>query len=339
MVNSKEAKKVSPVLPENVYLIPPNTTTVTIATNWIINTEYFFRYVDIYPIEKPARKKDLKNLILPMGSIISAKIKDENKNVYIRGVCFTEGCFPNSVCIVIYISKLIAIKIPQKGKLQITGCRNKRDLVKIIEYLWYYLQLIEEERQSNILEFTLTDKPVPEYLNRPAVSIRDDGKPAAIVHTVMNNVSFSLGFKVDRKRFFDYMYTSTDMTPIPELDDYSGVIVKIPVQSMDNNKFILMEFDTKDGKAGWYRRSISWAKYLDFISPQDRADELKKERSHSFLVFHTGNVIQSSPSYLEMADVYKRFVNVIKEARSDIEAADITYNKIDPQLLSFLDKK
>lgn len=333
-----KGRRVPPILPDNVYTIPPNTTTVTVATNWIVNTELFFRYVDIYPIEKPARKKDLADLVLPMGSVISAKIKDENKTVYVRGVCFTDGCFPNSVCIVMYISKLIAIKVPHQGKLQITGCKSKRDLKKIVEFLWYYLQKIEEDRYDEYLEYALKNTNVPDYFKIPCVTTRDDRPPETVINTVMNNVSFNLGFKIDRKKFFEYMYVETDMHPIPELDSYSGVIIKIPVESMDNNKFILYRFEDKNGKRAWHPYSISWEDYLNFILPQDKADELKKERHHSFLVFHTGNVIQSSPSYLEMSKVYKKFVSVIKEGRDQIEVCDITCKKIDPQLLSFLDK-
>jgi len=323
-------KKCTKILPASVYDIPPNTTTITVSTNWLVNTSLLFHKLPITKIERPPKKKDLNNLKLPPGTIISAKIKDDNKVVHIRGICFTEGCFPNSVCIVMYVSKRISIKIPQQGKLQITGCKSPKDLHKIVQYIWKYMMTIERRREEWKLLAELAGQPL-DYLESPTVSTRNGDAPTAIFHTVMNNVSFNIGFKVDRKKIYNYIYSHTDMIPIPEMNlGYSGVIVKLPVKDMSNTKFIRYRY-IEDGLGGgkWYSSYVSWDQYLEFIPKKDKDEELKKERFHSFLIFHTGNVIQSSPSYIEMGEVYDYFVGIVKEARDKFEAFEKTPGKKD----------
>src|SRR3989344_3807775 len=97
----------SRILPKSVYDLIPYTRTTIAITNWNLNIESLYYYLPLTEVNPKIKKKDLAVMKFKNGSIISIKIKDSTGKVHIRGLSFKKGCFPNSVCIVIYVNKLI----------------------------------------------------------------------------------------------------------------------------------------------------------------------------------------------------------------------------------------
>jgi len=69
----------------------------------------------------------------------------------------------------------------------------------------------------------------------------------------------------------------------------------------------------------WSSHKITYDDYLETLTQAERKKELEKKRYNTFLVFHSGNVIMSGAVKEFMAAPYYRFLDIIKECRSEIE--------------------
>ena len=69
----------------------------------------------------------------------------------------------------------------------------------------------------------------------------------------------------------------------------------------------------------WCTNTIKYTEYLETLSDEARFKEDTKKRYNTFLVFHSGNVIMSGMVQKYMRPVFNDFVNIIKNARNEIE--------------------
>ena len=69
----------------------------------------------------------------------------------------------------------------------------------------------------------------------------------------------------------------------------------------------------------WCTDIVKYSEYLDTLSDEARFKEETKQRYNTFLVFHSGNVIMSGMVQKYMRPVFNDFINIIKNARNEIE--------------------
>jgi hypothetical protein len=73
---------------------------------------------------------------------------------------------------------------------------------------------------------------------------------------------------------------------------------------------------------------VPFSSYTSYLDEKEKKKENKKEKYHTFLVFHSGSIIQSG-SGPEMENVYTKFVTILNQHRKEFEEILNTNNKQD----------
>ena len=171
----------------------PYTKTFIILTNLNINKKYIFinKVLPITPyiVEEKKRGRKKNNAqqtpinIVKSGSIIRIesgtmyqgailKPKKEKKEKQ------TIAYFRNSItCVMFCIDKLITFKISDKGTFQLTGCTTQKHAEMCVLYIWSYIKG-----------------------NNKAFSFISGTQLKMTIEPVMNNISFAIDFRIDRKK-------------------------------------------------------------------------------------------------------------------------------------------
>ena len=294
----------SVISPDDFEKYKRYTITHIAAVNWIIDHIALYQYVQFPKFkEDPLKGKKRSEVKLPKkynGSILRIKYKDLYKVVHVRGYGIddstSEGCFSNSATVLMYMDKIIVLKIPSQGKIQITGCKSEEQVYRAIHAVWKHIQKIKKEH--------------------PEVSSIPEGEvPKVIFQTAMNNINLNLGFNINKKRVHEFLYKETEFHIIPNDAKYAGVTAKIEAEGIKELANVRHRF--LNGR--WYASKANWTDYLSMLTPKDRTKEEKTERYHTMLIFHSGKVIMSSPRYELMKDVFCYFVNLMLDNRAKIE--------------------
>ena len=201
----------------------PYTKTFIIGTNLTIFKKYIFvnKILPITPyiVEKKKRGRKKNNSEqTPVNDIKSGSIiRIQSGNIY-QGVVLkkqkekrerqTIEYFRNSItCVMFCIDKLITFKISDKGTFQLTGCKTQKHAEMCVLYIWSYI------------------KKYPK-----AYSFISGTNLSMTIEPVMNNISFSAEFRIDRKKLDNYINQQTPHISIYEEDfGYAGVNIKIPI--------------------------------------------------------------------------------------------------------------
>jgi len=280
------------------------TCTHVISANLQIDHIALFNYATFPELDKDpfidTKRPNIRLSTKYNGSILQIKVKDLYKKVHVRGYGQNDPasmkCFNNSTTIVMYIDKIIVIKVPSKGKIQATGSTTENQIYQAIHHIWKHILKIKEEH--------------PEIARIPYSNI-----PRVIFLTSMNNVSMNLGFKINKRKLFNFLYKETDFIVIPHEKKYAGIAAKLPVEGIKELPFIRHRYI----RGQWYQSKANWTEYLSMLSPKDRAEEERSERYHTFLIFHSGKVIQSGPHWPLMPAVFKYFIELMMENRAIFE--------------------
>lgn len=276
------------------------TTTVIIPTNIDFNLDVLYdalHICDETQIITSKTNKDFQRKIIsmnpPSGSITMVQFKDKLKGFKIKKK--KTKYFRNALSLVMYVNKLITIKIPTKGSFQMTGCINQEQSIECIKHIW---RMCLNTKLDNL--YTITG----DFFE-------------CKIRTVMTDIVFKVGFNVNREHLDRYMNSRTDFNSLLETTfGYTGVNIKIPFDIENDDKSIItLNYKGEE----WNEGCISYADYLDTLSDKNRLKEIRKKRRNTFLVFHSGTAIMSGmvPHYME--NVYNTFINIMKDARNDIE--------------------
>jgi hypothetical protein len=128
------------------------TTTYIAAVNWKIDYVGLFQYLPIVKLKTDpllGKKRSQVKLNIPDGSILQVKYKDPFKIVHVRGYGTEDnastGCFSNSLSVVMYVGKIIVLKVPPQGKIQLTGCRSEHQVYQAIHAIWRGIEAVRAE--------------------------------------------------------------------------------------------------------------------------------------------------------------------------------------------------
>ena len=136
----------------------------------------------------------------------------------------------------------------------------------------------------------------------------------------MRNIDFDLGFKVDREKLSEEMTNlvsqDTDLYCLLETSfGYTGVNIKIPVyQDCINSKMYVTKV-VIDKNLIQKNTNILYGDYID----ECKIVPKKKQKFHTFLVFHSGKVIFSGMTKELMEDTYYFFIGLISKMKNNIE--------------------
>ena len=286
----------------------PYTKTFIIVTNLNINKKYIFvnKILPITPYivqkKKRGRKKNNAELA-PVNDIASGSIiRVQSGNIYQGAVLKkqkekkdrqTIEYFRNSITCVMYcIDKLITFKISDKGTFQLTGCKTQKHAEMCVLYIWSYIKG-----------------------SRGAYSFVDGTHLRMTIEPVMNNISFSVDFGINRKKLDSYINRCTPYISIYEEDfGYAGVNIKFPINVAKDIRISTNEyFFGKDKRVE--RKTVSYNKYCA-AKPKKKED---CDKLISFMAFRSGRVLMSGPHPSFMEEPYYEFLKLLNGARNLIE--------------------
>lgn len=282
-----------------------STKTVIAHTNIKLDIKTIFEKLPItnYIVVQKRRGRKKKEAIvdpnkdIPDGSIITLKYQNQLRGVDLKAKKKSAkgGFFRNSLTVVtIMDGKILNYKISDNGKFQITGCKNDDQPTKVLDYFLKYLKSHCDKAYEHTEQIF------------------------SIFITVMTNIDFNLGFTINKECLDNYINTKTDYNSLLETSfGYTGVNIKIPLKIPVDFFLDKVVYNEKNNE--WEKTKITYLKYLEMLSEKDKIKELKKTRYNTFLVFHSGNVIMSSMKKDFMEDYYNKFINIIKECKTEIK--------------------
>ena len=229
-----------------------------------------------------------------------------------------------------YVGKLITIKIPTKGKLQMTGCIIPEHSELCVKYLWQKMiqftptpkiDISDLDNDSIDLINSLNYTPETSYDFKYTLLNSDSLQTS--FRTVMTDIVFNLGFNVDRQSLDKYMNINTEFNSLLETSfGYTGVNIK---KQFEINYDTLMVKQINCNKYGiWETKFIPFKNYLSLLPSKDREKELNKKRRNTFLIFHSGTAIMSGMIRDYMRPIYNMFIDIIKESKHVIKENIIT---------------
>lgn len=280
-----------------------STTTIIVSTNLEIDLEWFHDTMECYH-DIPSTTKNSKELQQYLvsrhtreGVLTMIQYKDQVKGFKVKKK--KKKFFRNALSIVMFVGKLITIKIPTKGKLQMTGCTRKEHAQQCVRHL---VELLSH------------------YTPSPTTYTISGDTFRAYCHTVMTDIVFNLGFNINRQNLDRFVNKCTEFNSLLETSfGYTGVNIKVPFSiDTEKTKVVRIEYDYKNNKI-WEISEITFRDYLTILSEKDVQKEIQKKRKNTFLVFHSGTAIMSgmSPEYME--EVYDQFITIIERAKDDIK--------------------
>lgn len=287
-------------IPKSFNEINISTTTVIVSTNVEINLEWFFEVVKVtdFNEHKIKTNKEFQDLVIqshpPIGTVTMAQFKDKLKGFKVSKK--KKKYFRNALSLVVFVDKLITVKIPTKGKLQITGCIEPYHSQQCVQIIWDILR----QYPPSPTTYTITGTQFTAYL-----------------HTVMTDKVFNFGFYINRQNLDRFINKFTEFNSLLETSfGYTGVNIKIPFTiDLEKTKVVRMDYEP----SGWATQYITFKQYLDTLPPKDVQKELQKRRKNTFLVFHSGTAIMSGMSVDYMEDVYNSFVSTVIGAKNEIQ--------------------
>ena len=268
-----------------------------------IEAMYKKRVFEVTPYEIPQKRRGRKKKsndgddkpILEDGSIVHVNFRDEFYGIETGS---SSAFFRNAMTVIMYVdNKFINFKVSQKkatlkGKLQMTGCKTNEQAKKCTYYFWKHLC-------QHTDTYTL-----------------DQGDIFTVYYEcVMRNVGFSMGFKVDRQNLNDYINDCTNHISIFETTlGYAGVNIKFNIDNLEEllDRTIIDKEEFVKGRV--IQSTIS---YRDLVSIMNI--KRKKKRYVTFLVFQSGKVIMSGGDANLMREPYYQFIDIITDARDEIE--------------------
>lgn len=245
-----------------------------------------------------AEKKHLSTLLVrpQRGDIVGLYYKEHQKGLpqYLK---YNKKYFRNALNIIMMLSdtKKVNFKLSKNGKIQMTGCKEDEDAKDCL--MLFFEKLFDQCRDAITLTNTDTSLTIHYY-------------------TVMTNIDFNAGFKINRQKLNVLINKTTEFNSLLETSfGYTGVNIKMPMY-LDENMLIDKLIFQEDK---WNVFQVSFYSFLDKMNETFRVQELNKKRYNTFLVFHSGNVIMSGMRIDKMMDLQASFFKLLQTHRSEIE--------------------
>lgn len=242
-------------------------------------------------------KRKLSSLLIQPdeGDIVGLYFQNKQRGLpqYLK---YNKKYFRNALNIIMMISKekKVNFKLSKNGKIQMTGCKEDEDAKKCL--MLFFRKL--EEQCSDFIKY-------------------DRSKGMEIYYyTVMTNIDFNTGFKINRQKLNVMINESTDFNSLLETSfGYTGVNIKVPMQLEEDIIIDKLRFE----EGAWVHERLPFFRFLSGVEESFRKQEMTKKRYNTFLVFHSGNIIMSGMCLAKMVDLQKSFYKLLQTNREKIE--------------------
>lgn len=248
-------------------------------------------------------KKQLSKLLIQPnpGDIVGLYYQNNQRGLpqYLK---YNKKYFRNALNIIMVLSnnKKVNFKLSKNGKIQMTGCKEDSDARECLKLFFKKLR----DQCHDCIRYDI-DKGIEVYY-----------------YTVMTNIDFNTGFKINRQKLNAMINESTEFNSLLETSfGYTGVNIKIPMDLDDTisiDRLVLPKLTTSSNDE-WYHEKVAFGTFLKGVDEAFRKQELTKKRYNTFLVFHSGNIIMSGMRLDKMLDLQKTFYNLLQSKRRQIE--------------------
>jgi hypothetical protein len=153
---------------------------------------------------------------------------------------------------------------------------------------------------------------------RSHVTLAKNNSILVFFQTVMTNIDFSIGFKINRQKLDEQMNKDTVYHSLLETScGYTGVNIKFPldIKWWDLQTPILFCSQVTENEP------IQWKRLSEPLSAMTEITNEKKQKKkyNTFLVFHSGNIIMSGMKKETMKRDFDIFVKLLNDWRPCIE--------------------
>ncbi len=274
-----------------------STSTVIVPTNLEMNLEWLYDALSVTNFDTKCKTvRSFQTHVVStnphIGTITMVQYQHRLKGFKINKKKTKQ--FRNALSMVMFVGKLITVKVPIRGKLQMTGCTSEVHAEIFVKVLWDFLQQFEQSDETYRL------------LNNP-------NQLDIIFMTVMTNIVFKLGFRVNRQKLDKHMNDNTEFNSLLETSfGYTGVNIKKPFV-FEPDITPIRKMTHVNGK--WTEEKTTY----NTLPIEDMEKELNSKRRNTFLVFHSGTAIMSGLSSQYMREVYDTFIDIIEHTKHVIE--------------------
>jgi hypothetical protein len=282
-----------------------STSTIISSTNMDINLEWLYSILSIFQVQTTCRIKDLKqfqkhiiDINPPYGSITLKQFGNKIEGITFKKKKKKGPPFRNSLSLVMYVGKLITIKVPIKGKIHCVGCTSDKHPEKCIEILYHFMK----QHPSSPETYRISKTP----------------QLTVVLFTVMTNFMLRIGFDINREHLDMFINRHTKYNSLLEASfGYTGVIIKMPFEIQNDQPGARLM--TIDESGVVESKEISYGDYLKTLTNAERKKEFGKRRKNSFMVFHSGTCILSCKTRELVRDSFKAFTEIVTYNREKIE--------------------
>lgn len=243
------------------------------------------------------QKKKLSMLLIQPneGDIVGLYYQNKQRGLP-QFLKYNKKYFRNALNVIMMLSdnKKVNFKLSKNGKVQMTGCKDDDDAKKCLKL--FFERLYKECRD--------------------AITFNTSNGIEIYYYTVMTNIDFNTGFKINRQKLNVMINESTEFNSLLETSfGYTGVNIKIPMELDENMMIDRLHFKNEE----WTDGDVTFMHFLNDMDESFKKQELEKKRYNTFLVFHSGNIIMSGMRLDKMMNLQKTFFNLLQNNRQKIE--------------------
>lgn len=275
-----------------------STITVMSYANVQFDLDKLYTALPVHEIVDPSLTKkkklpDFKKIDAPYGKIVSIRHKNAFRGLVKKHIDPETPAkyFLNQLTLIVSLGNCQNVNIFMfKTSFKVTGCRKQSTVERVIKLLWEKINRLPEQH------YTMLDE-------RP---------PSFTFETVMTNVDFSFGFKIDRQRLNSLLNSEQFRNRLKsDYETTSNTNVKVKMCTEKPEGYFYWRHSYTDGK--WVRDQVT---KIDYVDEKKRK---KKEKNTTFLVFHSSKTITSARYADNIEHDYKYFIKVIEDNRDLIE--------------------
>lgn len=298
-----------------------STSTIVCYTNMIFDIKKLYDKLNVYTVPdgyetlRKSKLPNIKKIYAPYGEIISVRRGNQFRGLVTKDVSNKKKFFLNQLTCIISLntgddeSEMKEIKRGDKANninififktsIKIAGCKNDQIGENVIKEVW--------ERHIS----KLTD----------CYTIVDDEPPNFTFETVMTNVDFLLGFKIDREILNNIMNS----------EKYKNVVELSKFESTSSTSVIIyfhttVPIDYYYNKIVWHDENKTFKR--EKVKNISYRVKKNKKKHTTFLVFQSSKITVSARFFPRLKEDYEKFLKIINENKSSIEEKDGTLNVI-----------
>lgn len=268
------------------------TRTYVVYSNLVINRDDLYEKINCVVVPNGDRESPS----IREGDIIYARYKMDYKGFSKKAL--TSQTISSVIIVMKIGEKFYHVKISDKGKIQITGCRSWEPVIEITRNIIFLL------RRNNML------------LLRNEAEADDEIK--CFIMCAMSNVRIPIPFPINRERLHRYINLNTEHISIFETSvGYVGVNIKIVSEQESKEETTIDEITFRARDEQLSVQCHCKATYADYLTLYgDKNGKYKTEMKNSFMVFKSGKTIMSGcASSVNRRESYEMFIDIVKNYR------------------------